>query len=88
MRWRRNLVLLVFAGSCGAGIAQNLVGVNPPGMKWSQFDAPTGRIIFPQGLDSLAFRTAAIMGAPTPVNTPRSPLSAIILSVITPVGCG
>lgn len=30
-------------------------------MKWSQIDAPTGRIIFPKGLDSLAFRTAAIM---------------------------
>ena len=55
-------VCLVFALACGtAARPQNFLGINPPGMKWSQIDAPTGRIIFPKGLDSLAFRTAAIM---------------------------
>ncbi|MBP6389760.1 MAG: hypothetical protein KA352_02615 [Flavobacteriales bacterium] len=56
--WMHLLLML----ACGHALrAQNLIGINPPGMKWSQIDAPTGRIIFPQGLDSLAFRTAAIM---------------------------
>ncbi len=66
IRWmvRRagDLILLLFMLSGSDALdAQNLIGSNPPGMRWSQIDAPTGRIIFPQGLDSLAFRTAAIM---------------------------
>jgi hypothetical protein len=42
-------------------LAQQQLGLNPPSMKWSQINTPTGRIIFPKGLDSIAFHTAALM---------------------------
>ncbi|SFH21612.1 TolB family protein [Pontibacter chinhatensis] len=41
--------------------AQEEIGLNPPSMEWRQIDAPAGRIIFPKGLDSMAFRVAGIM---------------------------
>lgn len=36
-------------------------GFNPPGVRWQKINAPSGRIIYPRGLDSLAFRIADIM---------------------------
>lgn len=41
--------------------AQEQIGLNPPSMKWSQINTRGGRIIFPRGLDSIAFHTAALM---------------------------
>src|SRR5688572_9024242 len=41
--------------------AQEAIGLNPPGMRWRQIETPAGKIIFPSGLDSLAFRTAALV---------------------------
>ncbi|WP_347156715.1 hypothetical protein [Pontibacter chitinilyticus] len=41
--------------------AQEEIGLNPPSIEWRQIDAPAGRVIFPKGLDSLAFRAAGIM---------------------------
>lgn len=42
-------------------IAQEQIGLNPPSLKWRQITTPAGRVIFPQGLDSLAFHTAKLM---------------------------
>jgi hypothetical protein len=41
--------------------AQEDIGLNPPSIKWQQISTPAGRVIFPKGLDSLAFRAAGIM---------------------------
>lgn len=41
--------------------AQEEIGLNPPSLKWRQIDGDAGRIIYPEGLDSLAFRAAGIM---------------------------
>jgi hypothetical protein len=42
-------------------LAQEDIGLNPPAMKWRQISTPAGRVIFPKGLDSLAYRAAGIM---------------------------
>ena len=41
--------------------AQEEIGLNPPSLKWQQITTPAGRVIFPKGLDSLAYRAAGIM---------------------------
>jgi len=41
--------------------SQNDIGLYPPSVKWKQISVPSGKVIFPEGLDSLAFRTAGIM---------------------------
>lgn len=41
--------------------AQEGIGLNPPSIKWYHIRTPAGRIIFPRGLDSIAFHTAALM---------------------------
>lgn len=41
--------------------SQNDIGLYPPSVKWKQIIVPSGKVIFPEGLDSLAFRTAALM---------------------------
>ena len=41
--------------------AQEEIGLNPPSLKWQQISTPAGRVIFPKGLDSLAYRAAGIM---------------------------
>jgi Tol biopolymer transport system component len=51
-------LLLAYAVS---SYSQEAIGLNPPGMRWRQIETPAGRIIFPSGLDSLAFRTAALV---------------------------
>jgi hypothetical protein len=40
--------------------SQDQIGLNPPGMKWRQIETPAGKIIFPRGTESLAFRAAAL----------------------------
>jgi hypothetical protein len=42
-------------------IAQEGIGLNPPGMKWRKIETPAGKIIFPKGTDSLAYRAATLM---------------------------
>lgn len=37
------------------------LGLNPPSIKWYQMGTPTGRMIFPEGFDSVALRAGAIM---------------------------
>lgn len=37
------------------------LGFNPPSLKWRKINVPTGKIIYPVGLDSIAFRVAGIM---------------------------
>ena len=41
--------------------SQNDIGLYPPSVKWKQIIVPSGKVIFPEGLDSLAFRTAGLM---------------------------
>ncbi len=52
------LLLLLFSSRL---YSQEAIGLNPPGMKWHQIATPVGRVIFPEGLDSTAFRAAGIM---------------------------
>jgi hypothetical protein len=52
------LLLILYSKSV---FAQEEIGLNPPSIKWQQISTPAGRVIFPKGLDSLAFRTAGIM---------------------------
>jgi hypothetical protein len=40
---------------------QGRLGINPPSIHWYQISTPTGKIIFPEGADSLAKRAAGIM---------------------------
>ena len=40
---------------------QGRLGINPPSVKWYQMATPTGRMIFPEGFDSVALRAGAIM---------------------------
>ena len=57
--------------------SQEGLGLNPPGMEWRQIQTPAGRIIFPQGLDSLAVRAAGI------VNYQRAHDSTILGAQVT-----
>src|SRR5690349_6143345 len=52
------LVLFVFVS---AVFGQNEIGLNRPSLRWSQLNTPAGRVIFPRGLDTLAFFTASRM---------------------------
>ncbi|MDX5347118.1 MAG: hypothetical protein LPJ89_04995 [Hymenobacteraceae bacterium] len=54
-------LLLFFCLTVLAALAQEQIGLNPPSLKWRQISAPAGRIIYPAGLDSLAFKAAGIM---------------------------
>lgn len=58
-------LLLVLLLTCMLAAAQEepqgRLGINPPSMKWYQMQTPTGRIIFPEGLDSVALKAGAIM---------------------------
>ena len=36
-------------------------GGNPPSLKWRQINTPASRVIFPQGIDSLATRIANVI---------------------------
>lgn len=42
-------------------VAQEDIGLNPPSLKWSQIHTPAGPVIFPRGLDTLAFHAARLM---------------------------
>ncbi|MFC5272253.1 hypothetical protein [Adhaeribacter terreus] len=41
--------------------AQEEIGLNPPSLKWNQISTPAGKVIFPEGFDSMAYRAAGIM---------------------------
>jgi hypothetical protein len=41
--------------------SQGQIGINPPSIHWRQIQTPTGKVIFPEGLDSVAARVAGIM---------------------------
>ena len=59
------LFLMVF--SCSQGFSQ-FFGGNPPSVKWKQINTRDSRVIFPQGLDSVATRITNIISfikAPT-----------------------
>ncbi len=42
--------------------SQEAIGLNRPSLRWKQFKTETGLYIFPSGMDSIAFRAAAIIG--------------------------
>ncbi len=50
------LVFVTFSGWC-----QEQIGLNPPSMKWMQIEGGFGKVIFPVGMDSSAFRIASLM---------------------------
>ena len=54
------LIILLFAITTTAGFAQQFGG-NPPSVKWKQVNTPAVKVIFPQGLDSVAFNVAGII---------------------------
>ena len=51
----------VFMLSVSPAFGQNDIGLNPPSLKWRQISTPVGRVIFPEGLDTLAFYTVSRM---------------------------
>ena len=53
--------LAMFFSATMVCYGQNDIGLNPPSMKWRQIDTPGGQVIFPKGLDSIAFKAAALM---------------------------
>jgi hypothetical protein len=55
------LIILMLSVMPFLAFSQEEIGLNPPGMKWRQIDTPSGKIIFPKGTDSLAFRAAALV---------------------------
>lgn len=57
----KHLTFLFLLITVHTTFAQNNIGLNPPSIHWKQIHTPTGRIIFPRGLDSIAFRAAGIM---------------------------
>jgi hypothetical protein len=57
------LAVNCFIAACSFGQENNTenLGFNPPSLKWRKINVPTGKIIYPQGMDSIAFRIAGIM---------------------------
>ena len=51
---------IVVGGYSQLNNTENL-GFNPPSLKWRKINTPTGKIIYQQGLDSMALRIAGIM---------------------------
>lgn len=41
--------------------AQEAIGLNPTSMKWRKFKTETGLFVYPEGMDSFAYRAAAII---------------------------
>jgi hypothetical protein len=70
-------ILLSLILPCINVLSQEGLGLNPPGMKWRKIETPAGAIIFPRGMDSLAFRTAAL------VHFQRENDSSLVSSQIT-----
>src|SRR5687768_14989213 len=58
---KRIVTLIWFLHFSSLLFAQEEIGLNPPSLKWNQIKTPAGRVIFPKGLDSLAYRAAGIM---------------------------
>src|SRR5688572_8523178 len=54
------LLAVLFCLSLLPVFGQEGIGLNPPGMRWKQIQTPSGRIIFPDGMDSLAARAAML----------------------------
>lgn len=57
-----SLLLLIFLLPI-LTFGQEAIGLNPPSLKWRQFDTPAGKFIYPKGLDSLAYRVAGLTHA-------------------------
>ena len=55
------VLLLLIITPLTRTFSQEGIGINPPELKWRQISTPAGRIIFPKGMDSLAFRTAGLV---------------------------
>jgi hypothetical protein len=60
MRKKNVLAILLIIFSLPS-FSQNNIGLYPTSVKWKQIIVPSGKVIYPEGLDSLAFRTAALM---------------------------
>jgi hypothetical protein len=54
------LILSLLVAATTPAVAQQFGG-NPPSVKWKQVNTPAVRVIFPQGLDSVAFNIAGII---------------------------
>jgi len=59
------IVLLLFIAANKVAVAQQFGG-NPPSVKWKQVNTPAVKVIFSQGLDSIAFNVAGIIGRINP----------------------
>ena len=58
---KKHALVILLIGVAGILRGQNDLGLYPPSVKWKQISAPSGKVIYPEGLDSLAFRAAGIM---------------------------
>jgi hypothetical protein len=54
------LILLLLAAAATVTRAQTFGG-NPPSIKWKQINTPAAKVIFPNGLDTMAMRVANIV---------------------------
>nr|WP_294795068.1 hypothetical protein [uncultured Mucilaginibacter sp.] len=63
------LALSLLVAATTTAIAQQFGG-NPPSVKWKQVNTPAVKVIFPQGLDSVAFNVAGVIQR---VNQPVQP---------------
>ena len=57
----RGIILLFLLGVFYSTFAQEQFGLNRPSLRWYQIQTPTGKVIYPEGCDSIAFRSAGIM---------------------------
>ncbi len=57
----RTLFLAIFLSGLGLPALAQQFGGNPSSVKWKQIDSDTARIIYPAGLDSLAYKVAALV---------------------------
>lgn len=55
------ILLLHWLAVFGQEEPQGRIGIDPPSIKWCQLQSATGRIIFPEGLETAAFRAAGVM---------------------------
>lgn len=58
---KKYALVILLIGVAGILRGQNDLGLYPPSVKWKQISVPSGKVIYPEGLDSLALRAAGMM---------------------------
>ena len=56
------MIIFILVGcSITPGIYAQQFGGNPSGLQWRQLNTDTARVIFPEGMDSVANRVASVV---------------------------